>query len=127
MTERIAAANIKLKRSYEPAAPDDGRRILVDRLWPRGMTKANAQLDQWVKDLAPSSELRQWFAHDPSRWEEFRRRYAEEVRLHSERLEPLRALARQGPITLVFSARDEVHNNAVVLRDFLLGRTLGPR
>jgi uncharacterized protein YeaO (DUF488 family) len=127
MAERIAAANIKLKRSYEPAALDDGRRILVDRLWPRGITKANAQLDQWVKDLAPSSELRRWFAHDPSRWEEFRRRYAEEVRLHSELLEALRALAREGPITLVFSARDEVQNNAVVLRDFLLGRTLGPR
>jgi len=125
MTERIAAANIKLKRSYEPAASDDGRRILIDRLWPRGMTKAKAQLDQWVKDLAPSSELRQWHAHDPSRWEEFRRRYAEEVRMHSEQLEELRALARPAPLTLVYSACDEVRNNAVALRDFLLGRTHG--
>ncbi len=122
MTQRIKADHVKLKRAYEPAAADDGTRILIDRLWPRGVKKADAAIDQWIKDIAPSTALRKWFGHDPDRWAEFRRRYAVEVRRHPEYLSRLRALARQGPITLIFSAQDEVHNDAVALRNFLLGR-----
>ena len=120
MSDRIKASNVRLKRAYEPAAPDDGTRILIDRLWPRGVKKVDAALDHWVKELAPSTELRKWFGHDPARWEEFRRRYAEEVHRHPDQLEHLRALARQGPITLVSSAHDEAHHDAVVLRELLL-------
>lgn len=120
MTSRIAASRIRLKRAYEPAAPDDGTRVLVDRLWPRGVSKVDAALDRWAKELAPSTELRQWFGHDPARWEEFRRRYAEELHQHPEQLEELRALARHGLLTLVYGAHDEAHNDAVVLREVLL-------
>ncbi len=120
MRTRIAADHVKLKRAYEPPAPEDGTRILIDRLWPRGLSKEDAALDLWIKEIAPSTELRKWFAHDPARWEEFRRRYADEVLRNAELLE-LRTLARQDRITLVYSARDEAHNNAVVLRDILLG------
>lgn len=119
MTRKIAAANIKLKRAYDPPAAADGTRILVDRLWPRGVKKANAAIDEWMKDLAPSTALRKWFGHDPARWPEFRRRYLKELDQHSEQLDRLRALARQGPVTLVYAAHDEAHNDAVVLRDFL--------
>jgi uncharacterized protein YeaO (DUF488 family) len=122
MGNRIAASRIKLKRAYEPAIAADGRRILVDRLWPRGLTKSAARIDDWTKELAPSPELRRWFAHDPARWPEFRKRYAKELAEHREELEHLRTRARQGPITLVYAARDETHNNAVVLRHVLLGR-----
>jgi uncharacterized protein YeaO (DUF488 family) len=124
MSKNITAANVRLKRAYEPPASGDGARILIDRLWPRGMTKKAAAIDEWFKDIAPSTALRQWFGHDPARWQEFRRRYAAEVRQNPEHLEKLRARARQGPITLVFSARDEVHNDAVVLRQLLLGRSV---
>ena len=127
MINRVRAGNVKLKRAYEPAAGDDGTRILIDRLWPRGVTKIDAALDQWAKDLAPSAELRKWFGHDPARWQEFRVRYAREVHQHVDQLKQLRALARQGPITLVYSAHDEVHNDAVALRDFLLGRKTKPK
>lgn len=123
---RIAADNIKLKRAYEPATPMDGTRILVDRLWPRGVTKEAAAIDEWIKEIAPSTALRKWFGHDPARWQEFRRLYALEVRKRPQELRNLRARARQGPITLVYSAHDEAHNDAVVLRDILLGR-LPPR
>jgi uncharacterized protein YeaO (DUF488 family) len=122
MSKRIAADNVKLKRAYEPSAGDDGTRILIDRLWPRGVKKADAAIDEWIKDIAPSTALRKWFGHDPVRWREFRSRYVKELYKHPEQLKRLRALARQGPITLVFSARDQVHNDAVVLRSFLLGR-----
>jgi uncharacterized protein YeaO (DUF488 family) len=122
MNTKIAAANVKLKRAYEPSAAADGARILVDRLWPRGVRKADAAIDQWIKEIAPSTALRKWIGHDPARWQEFRRRYAIEVHDHPEELGKLRALARQGPVTLVFSAHDEVHNDAVVLRELLLGR-----
>lgn len=125
MSEEIKAANVHLKRAYEPSNSKDGHRILVDRLWPRGVSKAEADIDEWVKDLAPSTELRKWFGHDPERWDEFRRRYAEEIRGHAELLAHLRALAREGPVTLVYSARDELHNDAVVLREVLLGRRPG--
>jgi uncharacterized protein YeaO (DUF488 family) len=122
MGNRIKAANIKLKRAYEPPAQSDGRRILVDRLWPRGVSKAKAALDGWMKDIAPSTTLRQWFGHDPARWQEFRRRYAEEIRSYPELLCELRRFAAVGPLTLVYSAHDEAHNDAVVLRAILLGR-----
>jgi uncharacterized protein YeaO (DUF488 family) len=122
MIKRIAADHVKLKRAYEPASADDGIRILIDRLWPRGVKKADAAIDQWVKDIAPSTALRKWFGHDPARWTVFRRRYAAGVQQHPEQLSRLRALARRGPITLVFSAHDEVHHDAIALRNFLLGR-----
>jgi uncharacterized protein YeaO (DUF488 family) len=122
MAKRITEGNIKLKRAYERPAADDGTRVLIDRLWPRGVRKADAAIDQWAKDIAPSTALRKWFGHDPARWQEFRTRYAAEIQEHSEQLDRLRALAKEGPITLVFSAHDEIHNDAVVLRDFLLGR-----
>ncbi len=122
MAAKVPAANIKLKRAYEKPSPADGTRILVDRLWPRGISKEKAALDGWMKEIAPSTALRQWFAHDPKRWEEFRRRYGEELRAHPERLEELRSLARKGTLTLVYAAHDEAHNDAVVLRDVLLGR-----
>jgi uncharacterized protein YeaO (DUF488 family) len=121
-SERIPAHRIKLKRAYLPAAAHDGARILVDRLWPRGLRKSDAAIDLWVKNIAPSTALRKWFGHDPSRWPEFRRRYAAELRSHPDELAALRARARRRPVTLVFGARDELHNDAVVLRGVLLGR-----
>lgn len=123
MSARVAAGNIRLKRAYEPAAADDGTRILVDRLWPRGVSKDEAAVDLWLKDLAPSTELRTWFSHDPARWTAFQHRYAAEVREHPEALDQLRDLARKGAVTLVYSARDETHNDAVVLRNLVLGRS----
>lgn len=122
MNMKVAAQNIKLKRAYDHPVEKDGTRILIDRLWPRGVRKADAAIDLWVKDIAPSSGLRKWFGHDPARWQEFRRRYAAETFVHPKQLSELRALARKGPVTLVYSARDQVHNDAVVLRDILLGR-----
>jgi uncharacterized protein YeaO (DUF488 family) len=127
LIKKITADHVKLKRAYEPASADDGVRILVDRLWPRGVKKADAAIDQWIKDIAPSTALRKWFGHDPERWAEFRSRYAAEVREHRELLERLRALASHGQITLVYSAHDEVHNDAVVLRNLLLGRQMTPK
>lgn len=123
MGRRIVAANVRLKRAYENPSAEDGMRILIDRLWPRGVAKANAAIDLWAKDISPSTALRRWFGHDPARWEEFRRRYSEEIHRHGNRLDELRALAENGRITLVFAAHDETHNDAVVLRDILLGRT----
>lgn len=125
MTKRIVAANVMLKRAYDPATATDGTRVLVDRLWPRGVSKENAALDQWMKEVAPSTELRQWFGHDPDRWNEFGRRYRTELHVNDELLQQLRALARKGQVTLVYSAHDEVHNDAVVLRKVLLGRPPG--
>ena len=122
MAEDLAAARIMLKRAYERPAEDDGTRILVDRLWPRGVKKEDAAIERWAKDLSPSTELRKWFGHDPARWREFRRRFAAELRRHPDQLKELRALARRAPITLVYAARDEAHNDAVVLREVLLGR-----
>jgi uncharacterized protein YeaO (DUF488 family) len=122
MTTRIAAANIKLKRAYDSAGSGDGTRILIDRLWPRGVRKADAAIDLWAKDIAPSTALRKWFGHDPARWHEFQRRYSDEIHRNRDRLRELRSLALRGQITLVFSAHDEAHNDAVVLRKILLGR-----
>ena len=121
MSGKMAAANISLKRAYDRPVAGDGKRVLIDRLWPRGIKKADAAIDEWMKELAPSTALRKWFGHDPARWHEFRRRYLKELQQQSEQIDRLRTLARQGPITLVFSARDEAHNDAVVLRDFMVG------
>jgi len=120
MDKAVLPGNVKLKRAYEPPAAEDGMRILVDRLWPRGIKKADAAIDLWMKDVAPSTGLRQWFGHETDRWQEFRRRYVDELRQKSNLLDELRALARRGPITLVFGAHDQTHNDAVVLRQILL-------
>lgn len=112
--------DIKLKRAYETPAKSDGMRILVDRLWPRGLSKARAAIDQWLKEVAPSNELRQWFGHDPEKWPEFRKRYRAELK-DNPALAELRALSRKGTVTLVYSAKDELHNQAVVLRQVLDG------
>ena len=120
MSTKIPASHIRIKRAYEPPAPEDGTRILIDRLWPRGVKKETLALSQWNKELSPSTELRQWFGHDPALWLEFRQRYAAELQPHAELFDALRALARQGTITLVYGAHDETHNNAVALREFLL-------
>lgn len=120
MNTKISARNVRIKRAYAPAAPGDGERILVDRLWPRGIRKEDLALAEWDKDLAPSQELRQWFDHDPARWDEFKRRYTAELRLHQDRFDALRQRARQGTITLVYSAHNEQVNNAVAMREFLL-------
>lgn len=118
----IPASHLRLKRAYEPVESSDGLRILVDRLWPRGLSKDKAALDDWLKDIAPSTELRRWFGHDPERWEEFQRRYREELKQHGEALEQLRGLAKEKTVTLVYSAHDEEHNDAVVLKEVLLGK-----
>jgi uncharacterized protein YeaO (DUF488 family) len=110
---------LKLKRVYDPASRDDGRRLLVERLWPRGVRKDSLPLDSWLKDVAPSPKLRQWFAHDPSRWEAFRKRYEAELAKNPGAWEPILQAARQGTVTLVYSSRDAEHNNAVALRDYL--------
>ena len=120
MTHELPASRVQLKRVYEPAAPEDGVRVLVDRLWPRGLRKADAAIDRWMKDIAPSTQLRQWFGHEPERWPEFRRRYSRELQQRAAAVEELRELARGGRVTLVFAAHDEVHNDAIVLRDALL-------
>jgi uncharacterized protein YeaO (DUF488 family) len=108
-----------MKRVYEPAQRSDGYRILIDRLWPRGVSRERAALDAWEPELAPSTELRTWFGHDPDRFEEFRRRYADELRGQRPRLTELRRRARDGTLTLVFSARDTEHNDAVVLAEIV--------
>ncbi|HXT80590.1 MAG TPA: DUF488 domain-containing protein [Acetobacteraceae bacterium] len=119
-THVVPADHVRLKRVYDPPSADDGVRILVDRLWPRGVRKEDAAVENWMKDIAPSGDLRRWFGHDPGRWQEFRRRYAAELRHHAHELDGLRELARQRTVTLVFGARDEEHNDAVVLREVLL-------
>jgi uncharacterized protein YeaO (DUF488 family) len=106
---------IGVKRVYEPPSKSDGKRVLVDRVWPRGLTKEKAAVDVWLKEVAPSTALRKWFGHDPERWTEFRQRYGEELRENSEAVSALRALTREGPVTLVYGAHDEEHNNAVAL------------
>jgi uncharacterized protein YeaO (DUF488 family) len=121
MKPPIGADKVRLKRAYEAADANDGRRVLIDRLWPRGLSKQAAALDLWLKQIAPSTELRKWFGHDPARWVEFQRRYAEEVRRQPELFEQLRDLAHEGRLTLVYAAHDEQHNDAVVLRNLLLG------
>tara|TARA_R110000823_G_scaffold144958_3_gene275052 strand:- start:3633 stop:4052 length:420 start_codon:yes stop_codon:yes gene_type:complete len=111
---------IQLKRIYDPVEDEDGMRILVDRIWPRGVRKAHARLDWWARELAPSTELRKWFGHDPERWAEFRRSYRDELAQAPEGLSKLLDYCRQGTVTLVFGARDRKHNQAVALREVLL-------
>jgi uncharacterized protein YeaO (DUF488 family) len=111
--------DVRLKRVYEPAAPADGYRVLIDRLWPRGVSHARARLDEWDRELAPSTELRTWFGHEPSRFEEFRRRYIEELRAQRSQIAKLRRRATEGTLTLVYSARDTAHNDAVVLAEVI--------
>jgi uncharacterized protein YeaO (DUF488 family) len=111
--------DVRLKRAYEPASAEDGYRVLVDRLWPRGVSKRQAKLDEWEKELSPSSELREWFGHEPSRFPEFRRRYIDELRANRARLRELRRRAGSGTLTLVYSAHDSEHNDAVVLAEVL--------
>lgn len=119
MTQR---ATLKLKRAYEPAKRSDGMRVLVDRLWPRGLSKEDAAIDHWLKDLAPSTALRRWFVHEPARWPEFRRRYRAELAKLAEPVAAARKLTRGRVVTLVYGARDERCNNAVVLKEVLRGK-----
>lgn len=114
--------DVRLKRAYEPPSAGDGVRVLVDRLWPRGVSKSDIAIDRWLRDVAPSAELRRWFGHDPERWDEFRRRYQAELSDKAEPLGELQACAQKGTLTLVYAARDEAHNEAVVLRDLLVRR-----
>jgi uncharacterized protein YeaO (DUF488 family) len=112
-------STIKLKRAYEPPKKSDGSRILVDRLWPRGVSKAAAHIDVWLKEIAPSDGLRKWFGHDPGKWNEFRTRYAGELAKHSESVAQLRQFVSKGSVTLVYGAKEERFNNAVALKEYL--------
>jgi uncharacterized protein YeaO (DUF488 family) len=111
--------DVQIKRAYEPAEPGDGYRVLVDRLWPRGVSRERAHLDQWARNLAPSGDLRRWFGHDPARYNAFRSRYLTELKDQSEEVGELRKRARSGPVTLIYGARDQEHNEAVVLAELL--------
>lgn len=111
--------DIRVKRVYEPATPNDGYRVLVDGIWPRGVSKSDLAADEWRKELAPSKSLRQWFGHDPDKWDEFQRRYREELAKRQDDLARLRDLAGQGSLTLLYAARDENHNNALALKRIL--------
>jgi uncharacterized protein YeaO (DUF488 family) len=110
---------VKIKRIYEEADPKDGLRLLVDRLWPRGLSKEKAHVDRWLKEIAPSDELRHWFAHDPAKWQEFRTRYRDELAATRPILDEIAELAHKEPVTLLYAAKDEEHNNAVVLKELL--------
>jgi uncharacterized protein YeaO (DUF488 family) len=110
---------IEIKRVYYPCDKNDGTRILIDRLWPRGLSKAKAKVDLWLKDIAPSNDLRKWFGHDPKKWKEFKKRYIIELKNNHESLQDLKKLLKNKKVTLVYGAKDEEHNNAVVLKDFL--------
>ncbi len=122
--EGVAQQMIQLKRVYEPADSLDGRRFLVERLWPRGMKKADLAMEAWLKDAAPSTALRKWFGHDPARWDEFRQRYAAELEGSPAALQTLLDAARQGTVTLLYSAHDQEHNSALLLKGFLNGRLI---
>ena len=113
-------ATITVKRVYDSASRSDGTRILVERLWPRGIPKAKAHLHAWLKEIGPSTELRRWFAHDPKKWSRFRVEYFRELDAHPESWRPIVSAAKRGLVTLVYSSRDNEHNNAVALRQYLL-------
>ncbi len=113
---------IRLKRAYEEPGENDGTRVLVDRIWPRGVSKERLKLAVWVKEIAPSPELRQWFGHEPERWDEFKRRYFAELDGRKEQIEELLSGVGQGRLTLVYAARDQRHNNAVALKEYLESR-----
>lgn len=110
---------LKIKRAYEPAEPGDGQRFLVERLWPRGMKKEDLVMDAWLKDVAPSTELRKWFGHQVERWEEFQQRYRDELSANPEAWAPIVEAKKHGAVTLLYSAHDTEHNGAIVLRDYL--------
>jgi uncharacterized protein YeaO (DUF488 family) len=114
---------ITLKRAYDPVAATDGKRLLVERLWPRGLSKDTLKLDGWIREVAPTTELRKWFGHDPAKWRQFRIRYFRELDSRPESWRPIVSLARGGTVTLVYSSRDEEHNNAVALREYLQLKT----
>jgi len=116
---------IQLKRVYDPPSSTDGTRFLIERLWPRGMKKISLRLDAWLKEVGPSTELRQWFSHDPKKWDLFRRRYFSELRQNAELWAPILKAARRGPVTLLFSSHDTEHNNALALKAFLDARMSG--
>jgi uncharacterized protein YeaO (DUF488 family) len=116
--------SVRLKRAYEPPAPSDGYRVLIDRLWPRGVKRESAHLDEWASELAPSAPLRRWFGHDPARFAEFRQRYIHELSAQEDKLQALRRRAREKTVTLVYGARDTEHNDAVVLAELLRAETL---
>ena len=111
--------SIQLKRIYEPSSKEDGYRILVDRLWPRGFTKEKAALDLWLKEIAPSTELRKWFGHDPEKWKEFQKKYRIELKQNKEALDRLMDYIKKGKVTLLYGAKDEEHNEAQVIKDFI--------
>ncbi|WP_395326974.1 DUF488 domain-containing protein [Novosphingobium sp. BL-8H] len=121
MSDAVSPAHVRLKRIYEQAAASDGLRFLVDRLWPRGISKERAALTEWVREIAPSTELRKWFGHDPDRWNEFQSRYRAELAGANATLDRIRTMATGSVITLLYAARDQEHNEAVVLRMVLLG------
>jgi uncharacterized protein YeaO (DUF488 family) len=110
---------IKTKRVYEKAAKEDGTRVLVDRLWPRGISKKAAKIDQWLREIAPSDRLRKWFAHDPKKWQVFKQKYVKELESKKDMAEKLKYVSRSGTLTLLYSARDELHNQAIALKEFL--------
>ena len=114
---------VTLKRVYDPVVATDGKRLLVERLWPRGLSKDSLKLDGWIREVAPTTELRQWFGHDPTKWRQFRMRYFRELDSQPESWQPIVSLARRGTVTLVYSSHDEEHNNAVALRDYLQLKT----
>jgi len=111
--------SLSMKRAYEEPAATDGKRILIDRLWPRGVSKEKAHIDLWMKEIAPSTELRKWFGHDPEKWKEFQTRYKKELDRNAELVASIRKMAKAEPVTLVYSAKDEAHNDAVVLLEYL--------
>ena len=111
--------SVSIKRVYEEPSPEDGERILVDRLWPRGLTKEKAKVDLWLKDIAPSTELREWFGHDPAKWPEFQERYLKELEVNKAAVARLRAELEKGSVTLIYGAKDEQYNDAVVLKAYL--------
>ncbi len=113
---------IRIRRTYDPVEPHDGRRFLVERLWPRGMKKESLVMDEWLKEVAPSTELRKWFGHQPERWNEFQKRYKEELRANPQAWRRLLEASKRGTVTLLYSAHDTQHNGAIVLRDFLVAR-----
>jgi len=117
---------ITLKRAYDPASPTDGIRFLVERLWPRGVSKATLRIDAWLKDVGPSTALRKWFSHDPEKWEEFRRRYFRELGSQPDAWRPIVSGARRGRVTLVYSSHDTRHNNAVALQEYLRKKARRP-
>jgi uncharacterized protein YeaO (DUF488 family) len=114
-------AKIRLKRAYDAPSDDDGTRILVERLWPRGVSKKEAAIDLWLKEVAPSTPLRKWYGHDPDKWEEFRKRYRAELDQKGDLLDDLKQKIRSGPVTFVYAARDEEHNSALALKEYLEG------